>query len=69
MDFWVVTQGNGYSFLKDLVYSQGRMTDSINKKLHANDKMLENINAKLDDFSFAIKNQLSFNKMLETQLA
>jgi hypothetical protein len=43
-------QGNGYPFLKDLVYSQGRMIDSINKKLHANDKMLENINAKLDDF-------------------
>jgi hypothetical protein len=62
-------QGNGYPFLKDLVYSQGRMTDSINKKLHANDKVLENINAKLEDFSSAIKNQLSFNKMLETQLA
>jgi hypothetical protein len=31
--------------------------------------MLENINTKLDDFSFTIKNQLSFNKMLETQLA
>ena len=62
-------QGNGYPFLKDLVYSQGRMTDSINKKLHTNDKMLENINAKLDDFSSAIKNQLSFNKLLETQLA
>jgi hypothetical protein len=45
------------------------MTDRINKKLHANDKMLENINAKSDDFSYAIKNQLSFNKMLETQLA
>ena len=45
------------------------MTDSINKKFHANDKMLENINAKLDDFSYAMKNQLSFNKMLETQLA
>ena len=45
------------------------MTNSINKKLHANDKMLENINAKLDDFSSTIKNQLSFNKMLETQLA
>ena len=31
--------------------------------------MLDNINAELDDFSSAIKNQLSFNKMLETQLA
>jgi hypothetical protein len=40
-------QGNNYPFLKYLVYSQGRMTDIINKKLHANDKMLENINAKL----------------------
>ena len=62
-------QGNGYPVLKDLVYSQSRMTDCINKKLHTNDKMLENINAKLDDFSSTIKNQLSFNKTLETQLA
>jgi hypothetical protein len=45
------------------------MIDSINKKLHGHDKMLENINAKLDEFSSALKNQLSFNKMIETQLA
>jgi len=45
------------------------MTDSINKKLHAHNKMLENINAKLDEFSSALKNQLSFNKMIEPQLA
>ena len=45
------------------------MTDSINKKLHAHDKMLENINAKLDEFSSVLKNQLSFNKMIQTQLA
>ena len=45
------------------------MTDSINKKLHAHDKMLENINAKLDKFCSILKNQLSFNKMIETQLA
>jgi hypothetical protein len=45
------------------------MTDSINKKLHANDKMLENINAKLDEFSSALKSQLSFSKMIETQVA
>jgi hypothetical protein len=38
---------NSYVFLKDLVYSNGRMTDNINKKLHAHDKMLENINANL----------------------
>jgi hypothetical protein len=39
---------NSYAFLKDLIYGQSRMTDSINKKLHAHGKMLENINAKLD---------------------
>jgi hypothetical protein len=60
---------NSYAFLKDLVYSNGRRTDSINKKLHAHDKMLENINTKLDEFSSILKNQLSFNKMIETQLA
>ena len=65
----MTNQGNNsYAFLKDLVYGQSRMTDSINKKLHAHDKMLENINAKLDVFSFVLKNQLSFNKMIETQL-
>ena len=63
-------QGNtSYAFLKDLVYSNGRMTYSNNKKLHAHDKILENINAKLDEFSSILKNQLSFNKMIETQLA
>jgi hypothetical protein len=62
-------QGNTYPSLKDLLCSQGRMTESINKRLHANDKMLETINAKLEDFSSAMMNQLSFNKMLETQLA
>ena len=30
---------------------------------------METIHAKMDSFSTAIKNQLSFNKMLETQLA
>ena len=31
--------------------------------------MLENIKSKIEDLSSAIKNQLSFNKMIETQLA
>ena len=44
----------------DLVYGQSRMTDSINKKFHAHDKMLENINAKLDEFSSVLKNYLCF---------
>ena len=43
--------------------------DSINKKMMANDKILENLSEKMDSFNSAVKNQLSFNKMLETQLA
>jgi hypothetical protein len=32
------------------------------------DKLLENINAKMHSFTVATQNQLSFNKMLETQI-
>ena len=35
----------------------------------ANDKILENLSEKMDSFTSAMKFQLSFNKMLETQLA
>lgn len=42
--------------------------DNISKKLASNDKMLENINNRMDNFSTAIKNQISFNKMIESQL-
>ena len=55
--------------MKDLVLGQSKINDSINKKLMANDKILENISEKMDSFSSTIKNQLSFNKMSETQLA
>jgi len=66
--------GNGNSIffnpnqptLRDLVYGQAKINESIQKKLTANDKSVETIHAKMDSFSTAIKNQLSFNKMLET---
>ena len=35
----------------------------------ANDKILENLSEKMGSFNSSMKNQLSFNKMLETQLA
>ena len=54
---------------RDLIYVHAKINDTIQKKLAANDKSLETIQAKLDGFSTSIKNQLSFNKMLETQLA
>ena len=34
-----------------------------------NDKMIENIITKLENLSSSIKNQLSFNKMIEIQIA
>ena len=55
--------------MRDLVYGQAKINESLQKKLAANDKSMETIHAKMDGFSIAIKNQLSFNKMFETQLA
>src|SRR6185312_4566890 len=55
--------------LRDLVYGQAKINESLQKKLAAIDKSMETIHAKMDRFSIAIKNQLSFNKIIETQLA
>jgi len=52
--------------LKDLVLGQIKINDSINKRIVGNDKILESLSEKMDSFNSAIKNQLSFNKMLET---
>ena len=67
--------GNSNSFnpnqptLRDVVYSQAKINESLQKKLAAIDKYMETIHAKMDGFSAAMKNQLRFNKALETQLA
>jgi len=55
--------------LKDLVYGQAKVNETIQKKLATNEKSLETNHTKLDGFSIAVKNQLSINKKLETQLA
>ena len=55
--------------LKDLVYGQKQINDNISKKFLANDKILESMAAQLEEFNSIIKNQLSFNKMIETQVA
>jgi hypothetical protein len=52
--------------LRDLVFGQAKINESLDKKLAANDKILEGINAKVETLSSALKNQLSFNKMIET---
>ena len=55
--------------LKVLVLGQAKINENFTKKLTYNDKMLENINFKIEGLSSSIKNQLSFNKMIETKLA
>jgi hypothetical protein len=43
--------------------------DNLSKKLASNEKMLETINNIMDNFSTAIKNQHSSNKMIESQIS
>ena len=43
--------------------------EGLSRKVVTNDKILENINNKIDSFASAIKNQHSFNKMIESQIA
>jgi hypothetical protein len=54
--------------LRDIIRDHIRINDEVGKKIHTIDKLLENINAKMDNFTVATQNQLSFNKMLETQI-
>ena len=43
--------------------------DGLSRKVATNDKILENTNNRKDSFASAIKNQHSFNKMIEPQIA
>ena len=55
--------------MRDLVFGQAKIMEGLSRKLTSNDKILENINKRLDSFSSAIKNQHNFNKMIESQIA
>jgi hypothetical protein len=60
---------NNQPSIKDLIFGQAGINDSLNKKLAANEKVLKNLNSTIESFTSAMKNHLSFNKMIETQLA
>jgi hypothetical protein len=55
--------------LRDLVAGQPRLLDQMYKKVASNDKILENINTRMDIFASAIKNQHSFNNIIESYIA
>ena len=43
--------------------------EGLSRKVTINDKILENINNRMDSFASAMKNQHSFNKIIESQIA
>jgi uncharacterized coiled-coil protein SlyX len=64
-------QGNNFRQppLREMIVNQNKVIDNISRKIASNDKMLEAINTRMDSFISAIKNQLSFNKMMESQIS
>jgi hypothetical protein len=48
---------------------QFRINNDINAKLAVNDKILEDINVKMNNFSSATNDQLAYNKKIESKLA
>jgi uncharacterized protein with GYD domain len=45
-----------------------KINHDFDKRFQATNKLLENMGVKMDNFTVAMQNQLSFNKMLETQI-
>jgi hypothetical protein len=56
-------------FSKNSSFDQKAVNDSISKKFFVIDKILESLCLQMEGLNSAMKNQLSFNKMLETQIA
>jgi hypothetical protein len=52
--------------LKDLFLSQAKIIENLKEKLKTNDKILDLMNSKIEGLTSSIKNQLSFNKRIET---
>jgi hypothetical protein len=52
-----------------MITNQNKVTENMSRKLVSYDKILETINNRMDSFTSAIKNQHSFNKMIESQIS
>ena len=55
--------------MRELIADQSKHLEGLSRKVATNDKILENINNRMDSFASAIKNQHSINKMIESQIA
>jgi hypothetical protein len=51
------------------VLGQAKINENVTKNISDNDKILKNINTKLEGLSATVQTQLSFNKHLEKQIA
>ena len=60
---------NGSQQFNKNLFDQKAVNDSISKKFHANDRVIESLSHQLKTLNSAMKNKLSFNKMLKTQIA
>jgi hypothetical protein len=56
------------SSLKNIVRDQLRINLKVGKKLHANDRILQSIASKMNNFTVAVQNQQNFNKVLEMEI-
>jgi len=55
--------------LREIIVNQNKVIDNMSRKIASKDKILESINNRMDSFTSAIKNELSFNKMIESQMS
>jgi hypothetical protein len=60
-------QGNNFN--QEMITNQNKVIENMSRKIDSNDKILETINNRMDSFTSAIKNQHSFNKMIESQIS
>ncbi|KAJ1270405.1 hypothetical protein BS78_06G050000 [Paspalum vaginatum] len=60
---------SGYQQFNKNPFDEKAVNDSISKKFLPNNRILENMSLQMETLNSAMKNQLSFNKMLETQIA
>jgi hypothetical protein len=61
-------KSNGQPTLRDLFGQQIGTNSEIKEKLATNDRILEDINVKMDSFSATIEDQLKFNKKIEEKI-
>jgi len=55
--------------LRELIAEQDKISNTLMERLTTNDKVVEDINLKMKDFSCAMEDQLEFNKRMEAKMS